>query len=62
MTNAITAASAKILTDYRSYGKAQGNYRKKQCLHDAGTHSESGLGCRAEATNYTIDDYDINRN
>ena len=44
MPNAISAASAKILTNYRSYGKAQGNYWKKQYLHDAGTYSESGLG------------------
>jgi hypothetical protein len=29
MANAVTAASAKILANYRSYGKAKSNYWKK---------------------------------
>ena len=62
MTNALSSASAKILTNYRSYGEAQSNYWKKQCLHDAGTYAESGLGCFAKATNYTIDDDNTDRN
>src|SRR5205823_10980693 len=61
MSNAITAATAKILTNYRRYGKAKSNYWKKQCLHDAGTYSEAGLGSCAEASNYSIDDYDVDR-
>src|SRR4029077_19913107 len=62
MTNAVSSASAKILTNYRRYGEAKSNYRKKQCLHDAGTYSESGLRCCTKPANYTIDNDNIDRN
>ena len=62
MTNAGSAASAKILTNYRSYGEVKSNYWKKQSLHDAGTYAESGLGCCTKSANYTIDNDDIDRN
>src|SRR5205085_10757731 len=61
MPDAIAAAATKVLTNYRTYGKAKSNYWKKQCLHDASTYSESGLGSCAEASNYSIDDYDVDR-
>ena len=52
--------ASKVLPNDRSDRKANGNDRKKHCLHHADSNSETCLGRSAELQNNSVNYYDVN--